>query len=141
MIWRNKDGNPIRCPLCGSMECDWLDEVGGGGKVGWHRMPLAGINQEIARPMMPCAINQNTFGQVRPVLMMPADRDFVELRRRIFGDPPLDDFDFTVDSAPPFQSEDEWFSGKVDNEHTQARTRATVQFLRDNAGKFPNEVG
>ncbi len=104
-------------------------------------MPIAGLNQEFARPIMPCIINQNNFNQIRPVLMLPIERDFVELRRRIFPEEArLEDVNFTVDFAPPFQSEDEWFAGKIDNEHTQARTRATVQFLRDNGGKFPAEV-
>lgn len=46
---------------------------------------------------------------------------------------------FDWNKAKPFQSAEEWYSGKPSNEETHARTAATVQWLIEHGGRFPNE--
>lgn len=47
--------------------------------------------------------------------------------------------EFNWNKAKPFQSADEWYSGKPSNDETHARTAATVQWLIEHGGRFPNE--
>jgi len=47
---------------------------------------------------------------------------------------------FDWNKAKPFQSAEEWYSGKPSNDETHARTAATVQWLMEHGGCFPNDL-
>lgn len=46
---------------------------------------------------------------------------------------------FDWNKAKPFRSSDEWYSGKPSNDETHARTAATVQWLMEHGGRFPDD--